>query len=80
LEGIKGGILIQSKRNYDTYGGSICDSSFDDSVSIERKITMSELSERFDEILKDFFNELLWSFGVNNDYLRKELIDKMYKK
>lgn len=79
LEGIKDGLLIQSKRNYDTYRESL-GLSFDDSISIERKITVSELSESFDEIVKNVFNELLWSFGVDKDYQRKELVDKMYKK
>jgi hypothetical protein len=39
-----------------------------------------ELSECFDEIVKDLLNEFLWSFGVDNDYLRKELIDEIYNK
>ena len=54
-------------------------SNFDDSITLERKVTVYELSERFDEILKDLYNELLWSFGVAEDYSRKNLIDGLLK-
>ncbi len=54
--------------------------NIDNIISFERKVTVYELSERFDEIVKDVFNELLWSFGVDNDHQRKGLIDKIYKK
>ena len=79
LEGITGGFLtnpssiIWSEDIEQPLGSS----DFDDSITLERKITVRELSERFDEIVKDLFNEFLWSFGVDNDYLRKQLIDEI---
>ncbi len=82
LEGIRGGSLtnpssIMWSKDIEQPLGS---SDFDDSITLERKITVRELSERFDEIVKDLFNEFLWSFGVDHDSLRKELIDKMHNK
>jgi hypothetical protein len=78
LDGIKGGVLTTSNRPpfSDRPSGTPV---IDDFISLERKITVNELSERFDEIVKDLFNEFLWSFGVNNDYHRNELIDKIKK-
>jgi transcription antitermination factor NusG len=76
LDGIKGGVLTTSNRppfSDRTSGTPV----IDDFISLERKITVNELSERFDEIVKDLFNEFLWSFGVNNDYHRSELIDRI---
>ena len=55
-------------------------SDFDDFVSLGRKVTVYELSERFDEIAEGLYNEFLWSFGVDNDRHRKEIIDNIYKK
>jgi hypothetical protein len=80
FEGIKGGILTSSTRSPDPFERPLGSSDFDDSITLERKITVRELSERFDEIVKDLFNEFLWSFGVDHDSLRKELIDKMHNK
>ena len=80
LEGIRGGFLTSSTRSPDPFERPLGSSDFDDSITIERKITVRELSERFDEIVKDLFNEFLWSFGVDHDSLRKELIDKMHNK
>ena len=82
LEGIRGGFLtnpssITWSEDIEQPLGS---SDFDDSITLERKITVRELSERFDEIVKDLFNEYLWSFGVDHDSLRKELIDEMHNK
>ena len=82
LEGIKEGILTNpsSIRQSEDIEQPLGSSDFDDSITLERKITVRELSERFDEIVKDLFNEFLWSFGVDHDSLRKELIDKMHNK
>ena len=80
LEGIKGSILTSSTRSPDPFERPLGSSDFDDSITLERKISVCELSERFDEIVKDLFNEFLWSFGVDHDSLRKELIDKMHNK
>ena len=80
LEGIRGGFLTSSARSADPFERPLGRSDFDDSITIERKITVRELSERFDEIVKDLFNEFLWSFGVDHDSLRKELIDEMHNK
>ncbi|NQE53896.1 hypothetical protein C5S29_09910 [ANME-1 cluster archaeon GoMg3.2] len=80
LEGIRGSILTSSTRSPDPFERPLGSSDFDDSITIERKITVRELSERFDEIVKDLFNEFLWSFGVDHDSRRKELIDKMHNK
>jgi hypothetical protein len=79
LEGIRGASLtnpssITWSESINPHLGS---SDFDDSITLERKITVRELSERFDEIVKDLYNEFLWSFGVDNDYQRKELIDEI---
>ncbi|MCK4732954.1 MAG: ATP-binding protein, partial [Methanophagales archaeon] len=79
LEGIRGGSLtnpssIMWSEPLDSHLGS---SDFDDFISLERKVKMYELSERFDEIVKDLFNEILWSFGVDKAYQRKELIDEI---
>ena len=82
LEGIRGWFLTNpsSIKWSDDIEQSLGSSNFDDSITLERKVTVRELSERFDEIVKDLFNEFLWSFGVDNDYQRKELIDEMYNK
>ncbi|MEA2003588.1 MAG: ATP-binding protein [archaeon] len=77
LEGIKGSILTSSTRSLERPLGS---SDFDDTITLERKVNVCELSERFDEILEDLYNEFLWSFGVDDDYHRKELIDNISKK
>ena len=77
LEGIRGGVLTSSTRSPDPFERPLGSSDFDDSITLERKITVRELSERFDEIVKDLYNEFLWSFGVDNDYQRKELIDEI---
>ena len=77
LEGIRGGFLTSSTRRSEDIEQPLGSSDFDDSITLERKITVRELSERFDEIVKDLFNEFLWSFGVDNDYLRKQLIDEI---
>jgi len=82
FEGIKGGILanpssIMRSKPLERPLGS---SDFDDFISLERKVTVYELSERFDEIAEGLYNEFLWSFGVDNDRHRKELIDNIYKK
>ena len=79
LEGIRGGSLTNpsSIRWSEDIEQPLGSSDFDDSITLERKITVCELSERFDEIVKDLYNEFLWSFGVDNDYLRKELIDEI---
>ena len=79
LEGIKEGILTSSTRLPD-HLALLGSSDFDDIITLERKIAVYELSERFDEIVMDLYNEFLWSFGVDNDYQRKELINDMYKK
>lgn len=79
LEGIKGSFLtnpssiIWSNNNEQRLGSS----NFDNSIILERKVTVCELSERFDEILKGLYNEFLWSFGVAEDYSRKSLIDSL---
>ena len=80
LEGIRGGFLtnpssITWSEDIEQPLGS---SDFDDSITLERKITVRELSERFDEIVKDLFNEFLWSFGVDDDQQRG-LIDEIIK-
>jgi hypothetical protein len=82
LEGIRGWFLTNpsSIKWSDDIEQSLGSSNFDDSITLERKVTVRELSERFDEIVKDLFNEFLWSFGVDNDYQRKKLIDEMYNK
>jgi hypothetical protein len=82
LEGIRGGVLTNSSSisGSEDIEPPLGSSDFDDSITIERKITVLELSECFDEIVKDLLNEFLWSFGVDNDYLRKELIDEIYNK
>lgn len=72
LDGIKGGTLTIPTGSSDQ---PIDSSNFDDSISLERKVTVRELSERFDKIAKGLYNEFLWSFGVGNDYNRKDLID-----
>jgi hypothetical protein len=83
LEGINEGILantssIMRSKPLERPLGS---SDFDDFISLERKVTVYELSERFDEIAAEgLYNEFLWSFGVDNDRHRKELIDNIYKK
>jgi hypothetical protein len=59
FEGIKGGILTSSTRSPDPFERPLGSSDFDDSITLERKITVRELSERFDEIVKDLFNEFL---------------------
>lgn len=81
LDGIIGVSLINSnsKMGFKDMERPLGNSNFDDSISLERKITVYELSERFDEILKDLYNELLWSFGVAEDYSRKNLIDGLLK-
>ena len=77
LEGIRGGILTYPSS---IQPGPLGSSYFDDSITVERKVTVCDLSEHFDEIVKGLYNEFLWSFGVDNDYQRKELVDEMYKK
>jgi hypothetical protein len=79
LEGIMGVYLTTSTKSpySERPSGS---PNIDNFLSFERKVTVYELSERFDEIVKDVFNDFLWSFGVNNNHQRKELIDRMYKK
>ncbi len=82
LEGIKGGGLtnpssIMGSNNNERRLGS---SNFDNSIILERKVTVYELSERFDEILKGLYNEFLWSFGVAEDHSRKNIIDDILKK
>lgn len=82
LEGINEGILanpssIMRSKPLERPLGS---SDFDDFISLKRKVTVSELSGRFDEIAEGLYNEFLWSFGVDNDRHRKELIDNIYKK
>ena len=79
LEGIRGASLTNpSSITWSEYiNPHLGSSDFDDSITLERKITVRELSERFDEIVKDLYNEFLWSFGVDNDYQRKELIDEI---
>ncbi len=82
LEGINEGILanpssIMWSKPLERPLGS---SDFDDFISLKRKVTVSELSGRFDEIAEGLYNEFLWSFGVDNDWHRKELIDNIYKK
>ena len=82
LEGINEGILanprsIMRSKPLERPLGS---SDFDDFISLKRKVTVSELSGRFDDIAKGLYNEFLWSFGVDNDRHRKELIDNIYKK
>ena len=81
LEGIKGVFLtnLSPIMEFKDMERPLGNSNFDDSISLERKITVYELSERFDEILKDLYNELLWSFGVAEDYSRKNLIDGLLK-
>ena len=82
LEGIKGSFLTNPSsiiwsNNIERPLGS---SNFDDSITLERKVTVCELSERFNEILKDLYNEFLWSFGVDDGHYRKNLIDDVLKK
>ena len=82
LEGINGGILanpssIMRSKPLERPLGS---SDFDDFISLKRKVNVSELSGRFDEVVEGLYNEFLWSFGVDNDRHRKELIDNIYKK
>ncbi|MCK4398555.1 MAG: ATP-binding protein [Methanophagales archaeon] len=82
LEGINEGILanpssIMRSKPLERPLGS---SDFDDFISLKRKVNVSELSGRFDEVVEGLYNEFLWSFGVDNDRHRKELIDNIYKK
>lgn len=81
LDGIRGTALIDynSKTGFKDVERPLAISDLDDSITLERKVTVYELSERFDEILKDLYNEFLWSYGVAEDYSRKSLIDGLLK-
>jgi len=81
LEGIKEGLLTNpsSIMRFKDLERPLGISNFDDSITLERKVTVCELSERFDEILKGLYNEFLWSFGVDDGYFRKSLIDNTLK-
>jgi len=81
LEGIKGGGLTNpsSIMGFKDMERPLGNSNFDNSIILERKVTVYELSECFDEIVKGLYNEFLWSFGVDDDYIRKSLIDDTLK-
>lgn len=80
LEGIKGADLTSPRSILWSRGQPFGRCDLDNLISLERKITVSDLSEpeRFDEIVKDLYNEFLWSFGVGDDYARNRLIEDNY--
>jgi transcription antitermination factor NusG len=82
LEGIKGADLTSPRSILWSRGQPFGRCDLDDLISLERKITVPDLSEpeRFDEIVKDLYNEFLWSFGVESNHIREKLIDDNYKK